>query len=232
MLKLAWAIQDKLGVPIPDENSWKAVHDYIAENKTAFNKISTRNPSRRYRKAEGSGWGSVEWYKRMKDNIILKTPDGHRYTSLMAFMVIGYKCNIPFDQVKQDEDDIILKWQMREKSFPHRFNDTYRDRIDNCYSERYLKVTKEQLESWLGFEMHSSFRRNGRKQEEHLKRARLLQTVDYPEGEWRNKEGAPSKAAIVKQWRLDHPTGKKIECERATGLSRHTVLKYWNSKEG
>ena len=232
MMKLAYAIRDKLGVAIPDEDSWKSVHEYIAENKDAFNKISTRNPSRRYRKADGSGWGSFDWYKRMKDSIILKTPDGHRYTSLMAFMIIGYKCNIPFDQVKRDEDDIILKWQMREKSFPHRFNDEYRDRIDNCYSEKYLKVTKEQLEDWLGFEMHSSFRRNGRNRELHMKIMSGTRDILHPNGSWRNKEGAPTKEEIVRQWRKEHPTGKKIECERDTGLSRHTVLKYWNSKEG
>lgn len=32
---------------------------------------------------------------------------------------------------------------------------------------------------------------------------------------------------VVKKWRNDNPLGKKIECARATGLSRPTVDKYW-----
>lgn len=31
-------------------------------------------------------------------------------------------------------------------------------------------------------------------------------------------------------WRLTHPDGRKIDCERETGLSRHTVLKHWEIK--
>ena len=34
----------------------------------------------------------------------------------------------------------------------------------------------------------------------------------------------------VVEWRQLHPDGKKIECERETGLSRHTVLKWWEAK--
>ena len=70
-------------------------------------------------------------------------------------------------------------------------------------------------------------KRNGRKQEVHLRRIRALQKADYPKDEWRNKEGQPSKSSIVKTWRLMHPDGRKIDCERETGLSRHTILKHW-----
>ncbi len=31
----------------------------------------------------------------------------------------------------------------------------------------------------------------------------------------------------VQNWRQQHPDGRKIDCERETGLSRHTVLKWW-----
>ncbi len=45
------------------------------------------------------------------------------------------------------------------------------------------------------------------------------------------KEGRPKgsgeKSKIVEEWKQQHPDGKKIDCERETGLSRHTVLKWW-----
>ena len=40
--------------------------------------------------------------------------------------------------------------------------------------------------------------------------------------------GRPDKKAIVTEWRKNNPWGKKIDCQRETGLSRPTILKYWN----
>ena len=45
--------------------------------------------------------------------------------------------------------------------------------------------------------------------------------------DWRDGNGRKSKKDTVKMWRLTHPNGRKIDCERETGLSRHTVLKHW-----
>lgn len=70
-------------------------------------------------------------------------------------------------------------------------------------------------------------KRNGRKQDVHLKRARAVQMIDFPDGEWRNKEGRPKKEDIVKEWQANHPEGRKADCIKETGLSKPTVYKYW-----
>lgn len=36
---------------------------------------------------------------------------------------------------------------------------------------------------------------------------------------------------IIKDWREQHPNGRKVDCEKETGLSRPTVLKWWNEIE-
>jgi hypothetical protein len=72
-------------------------------------------------------------------------------------------------------------------------------------------------------------KRNFRKQELHLQRARAVQNIDYPNGEWRNKEGRPTKQAIIEQWQQSHPTGTKADCIRETGADRKTVSKYWKA---
>lgn len=229
MLKLADNIENTLGVVCENKDDWAYVHRYISENKKAFSETFKLNQSERFRKNDGAGWGSPLWYANMKDRIIKDTPEGNRYTSLMALMVIGYKCNIPFETVKKDIDEIIIKWQIRPKSFEVRFHDEYRDRIDNMYSDKFKKVRKVQLEEWLGFQMNSSSRRNGRPQKQHLKLARFARDMNYedPNG-WINKNGAPSKKDIVQQWREEHPEGRKADCVRETGLSKPTVYKWWD----
>jgi hypothetical protein len=45
------------------------------------------------------------------------------------------------------------------------------------------------------------------------------------------KGGRPvgtNKALIVYQWRQDHPTGRKVDCIRETGLTKPTVYKWWD----
>jgi hypothetical protein len=42
-------------------------------------------------------------------------------------------------------------------------------------------------------------------------------------------EGRPDKKEVVLEWRQSHPYGRKIDCQRDTGLSRPTVLKWWDS---
>ena len=75
-------------------------------------------------------------------------------------------------------------------------------------------------------------KRNYLTQKEHLEIARGIRDIRMKQkgkSDWREGNGRPIKEQLVKQWRIDNPQGKKIECERELGLSRHTVLKWWNS---
>ena len=230
MLKLANSIYKKLGVTLPEDmDDWKQVHEYIALNKPAFDELNKKNKSKRFSKPDGIGWGSLEWYEHMKQQIIIKSPDGFRYTSLMALMVIAFKCNVPFEQVKKDEDEIILLWQRRGKDFSHRFNEAYRDRIDNCYDAKYIKVTKEQLEQWLGFEMHSKVRRNGQKQADHLEEIRMIRDLRCKRRgvKWDDNNGRKTKQEQVQKWKKLHPEGTPKQCIEDTGLNKNTVYKWW-----
>ena len=72
---------------------------------------------------------------------------------------------------------------------------------------------------------HGEEKRNHRTQVDHLKRARAVQMVDYPNYEW---AGRPSAKHIVTQWRKENPKGKKIDCNRDTKLDPKTIRKWWN----
>ena len=68
-------------------------------------------------------------------------------------------------------------------------------------------------------------KRNWRKQADHLRRARAVQAVDYPNYEW---AGRPSAQGRVKEWRQLHPEGRKADCRRDTGLDPKTIRKWWD----
>lgn len=71
-------------------------------------------------------------------------------------------------------------------------------------------------------------KRNYRKQSEHLKMARFVRDEINGRAEtWRNKDGRPTKARIVEEWQKSHPGGRKVDCIRETGLSKPTVIKWW-----
>ena len=95
------------------------------------------------------------------------------------------------------------------------FNDSYVTYpIDTIVERTGLKIEKN--------------KRNGRRRAEHIKLMNFVRDEINGNKDWRNIEGRPDKADIVKEWRENNPEGKKIECERETGLSRPTVLKWWD----
>ncbi|KAB6409507.1 replication protein, partial [Bacteroides xylanisolvens] len=69
-------------------------------------------------------------------------------------------------------------------------------------------------------------KRNYRKQEAHLYLARRKKEDMKVIGEV-VKEGRPTAERTVREWQESHPTGKKADCIRETGLAKHTVYKWW-----
>ena len=61
-----------------------------------------------------------------------------------------------------------------------------------------------------------------------------MQSDDYPNGEWRNKDGRPrgsgTKERMVKEYKAANPKANITEVARALGISRPTVYKYWESE--
>ena len=171
------------------------------------------------------GWKTDRaFYDYALRNCKEKTTEGHRYLSMCALSVIAYKCGVDQDELERGLESLLPvynKGAMRQIK-PKEIQSAMK-----MYNEKAMATPRESLEHWQGWEYHP-IKRNGRKREVHLQRARAVQLIDYPEGEWRNKEGRPDKRAEVSQWRSDHPEGKKADCIRETGLSKPTVYKYWD----
>ena len=64
-----------------------------------------------------------------------------------------------------------------------------------------------------------------------MRRARAVQVIDDPNGDWRKGNGRKPEAEKVREWREEHPeSNNKSLCARETRLDRKTVAKWWNGE--
>lgn len=166
-----------------------------------------------------------EWWKK---RMLKEAKTGHRYYCLMMLAVYARKSGIEQDELENDAFNLMDVLDALPASEDNPF--TEKDVIDalQAYDDRYMTYPINSISYLTDIRIEKN-KRNYRKQEVHLKRARLVQSLDYPDGEWRNKEGRPSKEQIVKEYRKNNPNAKKSQCIKDTGLSKMTVYKWWDN---
>lgn len=164
-----------------------------------------------------------------------KTKEGNRYMSMCALAAIAWKCGVPRDELERDLRALLPKYNRGAKNL---IKEKEVASAMKMYNSKAMLTQRETIENWQGWEF-KPIKRNGRKRADHLKRARLVQTIDYPDGEWRNKNGRPKGSAnkivpkkeLVLGYRTDHPDATVSEVARALQISRTTVYKWWNTEE-
>lgn len=186
---------------------------------------------------EGKPKGNGRWtvkrdlYNWWKEKIKKEIVSGHRYFGIMTLAIYGQKCGIEFEEVERDALSFLELLEERTEEDNNHFTlDDIYTALD-CYNEKYVRFPRKDLERITGVSMPAN-KRNGRKQEQHLVRARTVQIIDYPNGEWRNKKGKPigtgTKENIVKEYIKKNPKSTMYRCQKDTGLSKNTIKKYWN----
>nr|CRY97521.1 hypothetical protein [uncultured prokaryote] len=154
---------------------------------------------------------------------------GKRYNCLENLCSLAVQCQIAPEQVEKDCRMVADRLERLTTSEDNHFTEydilcalkTYYLADEKAYRRRTEFISKK-----TGITLTPN-KRNGRKREQHLERARAVQKIDYPNYEW---AGRPDKANIVEEWRKAHPEGRKADCIRDTGLSKMTVYKWWNEK--
>lgn len=189
---------------------------------TRYGEKRTQKPQeRKHKRRQSEGWKTNRaFYDYSLKTCIEKTHEGNRYMSMCALSAIAYKCGVDRDELERDLNGLLPEYN--KKSERKVTVKEIRSAM-KMYNSKAALTPRESLEHWQGWE-YKPIKRNGRKQAEHLKRARLVQTLDYPDGEWRGKQ---SKQDIVLQWQRDNPEGRKCDCIRDLGVDRKTVSKYW-----
>lgn len=228
MESYAKSIAQELHCDLPDLKNPREVYDFIAKNKdAAYNARQQRRERAGKGKKHAAGWYEDTWYR-----VYTRTEAGNRFNALRALAIVAYKCGIAEERFEADLQRLSVLWQEQRWRGGDAFNADNIEAIMRMFrnGDRYKMTTRVRLEELLGWKWAGQGRRiNGRTQAEHLQRARAVQTVDYPNGEWRNKAGAPTGQQKVLTWRAAHPDGKKADCIRDTGLSKPTVYKWWGT---
>lgn len=171
-------------------------------------------------------------YHNWKNKIYLGATVGHRYNCLENLCALAVQCNIPRDQLVKDCEELAIEFEKLTNKEDNHFTQydidsalrIYDNPNDNAY-RRKLEIVSART----GIPLKPN-RRNGRPQKQHVQIMNVIRDVVHPDGSWRNKNGAPTKKDIVQKWRMNNPNGRKIDCQRETGLSRTTVLKWWNAE--
>lgn len=219
MVSYAQFLAKHSGEPEPDYTDFNAVHAFIrAQHKQSFVRsgldprdFSSDRAGMYTTAAPNAGQG---WYYDIRSKVMQRTELTHRYSSLMALCVIAYKCRIPYDQLKNDIDNIADEWEVSPRWAQDPFNRKNVPDALRCYSQRFVKVRRETLEEWLGWSMQ---RRDPpkRSQKDHLSHV-----ADLRRGR--------SLGRIMEVLRT-HPTASKSEISRLSGVSRPTVCKYFEA---
>lgn len=159
------------------------------------------------------------WIRTLKEG----ANEGHRYWCIMTLCTYAKKCGVSREVLEEDAYGLIpfmntLGSEFTEDDVLHALQ---------AYDDSYITYPIKTIEERTDIKIERN-KRNGRKQEQHIKIMNAIRDIEHPDGTWRNKDGRPTKAYIVKEWRKNKPNGKKVDCIRDTGLSKPTVLKWWD----
>lgn len=236
MIKYASGIAKNLQIEPPDFTNAKQTYDFITIHKDEAYQVREARRRERAEKQKGKKKPKrpVTWYKNTLHYMQDHTQEGFRFSSMKALAIIAFKEKVPRDVFLHDIRELAAYWETFDWK-GDKFNQRNVEAIVRLYDKaaQYSNTSSETLEEWLGYEFKRiGIRRNGRKQAEHLKMARLVRDeVNGHKDTWINKDGAPTKAQVVLEWRKAHPDGRKADCIRETGLTKPTVYKWWNGEE-
>ena len=177
-----------------------------------------------------------DWWLRKLREADQEIKVHHRYWCILTLVVYAVKCDIPREEVLADAYNLVPKLDTYTEVEDNHFTvDDVNDAM-KAYDENYSKWPIHTIESTTLFHIERN-RRNKRKQDVHLKRARAVQVVDDPDGNWRGRPQGSVKTVFdsnnaekVREWMKNHPESQnKNQCARDTGLHRNTVRKWWNA---
>lgn len=161
------------------------------------------------------------WLKKLTSG---EVSYGHRYFTVMALAIYAAKCGIyEKDRVYKDACSLIPYYNTLNPEHPFT-KDDIKSALE-CLDSRYVRFPRKDIQKLTAIQIPEN-KRNGRKQVDHVKLMSMIRDFDDPEGNWRNKDGAPDKKLLIQDYAFKHPEATYTTIARELNVSRATVYKW------
>lgn len=154
---------------------------------------------------------------------------GHRYYCVMALAVFAAKCGIlDRERVLRDAQSLMGKFNDFAGADP--FTESDIKSALECLDLRFCTFSRDELANYTGISMPAN-RRNFHKQRDHLEEARAIRDIRQRRkgSNWwdnGNRNGAPKKRDLIRDYAAKHPDASQREIARALHVSPTTVNKW------
>lgn len=197
--------------------------------------VRGEKPGRWHIKKDLYNW----WFHKLRGGGEVK--EGHRYFCVMTLAMYALKCDVPYEELECDALTLLEPFDAKTSDQENHFTEEdIRDAL-KAYQECYATFPRDTISKLTNIFIMPS-KRNKQKQSYHLEEARMIRDLRMSRSgrRWDENNGRPMgsvvsaqdspKAKIVREWREQNPDNpNKSQCARDTGLTRPTVIKWWNS---
>lgn len=236
--EVAWAYRTGEAIDISYLNSFNFAKGYeieeVYKSKLTLQEAKAKYPEwyekRVVRKEEKGRWvcnrAVYDWWLR---RIRLEGTVGHRYNCLMCLAVYAIKCDISYDELEKDCFSLLEDFDAISKpGEPFTVEDVVAA-LQTYLDKEMVTYPINSIINRSGIPIEKN-KRNGRKQSDHVKLMNYVRDEINKNTDWRKGNGRKPKQQQVQEWRAAHPDGRKADCIRETGLSKPTVLKWWDTE--
>ncbi len=163
------------------------------------------------------------WLHRVEKEIRV----GHRFYGIMTLAIYAMKCGIDEDELRRDAYRLLTIFDAMSYEETNRFTEDDVVSALEMYNESYVTFPRDDIAKYSGLPIQAN-RRNGRKQEIHLKFARATKEIMISIGE-DVSGGRPSKEEVIREYMMEHPDEtNKSRIAEVVGVHRNTVTKYYD----
>ena len=162
------------------------------------------------------------WLARVDDEAVVHG----RYFAVLALVAYAVKCNVPLKELERDAYGLVPKLDKLSDEPGNRFTDYDVACALSAYGSNDLRFWKNEYMCRRAKIASHENKRNGRKREQHVKVMNAVRDALDPGGDWRNKDGAPTKCDEIRAYAAEHPEASQRAIAKALGVSPTTVNKW------
>ena len=220
---------------VKDENKVKDFEKYKKHSKLSLSQAKEKYPEwyeKRVIQQQPKGHWICKrdlfdwWLSRIKE----EAREGHRYYCVMCLSIYAKKSGIDREELERIAFDLVEEFDKLTTTKDNTF--TVSDILSalEMYNDDYIRFPIDSITRLTNIHIEKN-KRNGRKQQEHIKYMNMIRKfkIDMGEISLKEKAGRKTKESIVKEWQKENPKGTQYRCKKETQLSINTIKKWWEN---